>query len=87
MTLPVKSKEAGASDCECMYNLRSMLQCLCSGDDREVVVRGAHDCWVVARHRNGRELYLVLEGKGEIGLAGAAKLATDFTDKHFSAIF
>lgn len=57
------------------------------GADREVVVRGTHDCWVVARHRNQRELYIVMEGKGEVGLSGAAELATDFADKHFAALF
>lgn len=57
------------------------------GTEPEVVVRGMHDCWVVARHRNGRDLYLVMEGKGEIGLAGAAELAADFSDKHFAALF
>ena len=57
------------------------------GDDREVIVRGTRDCWVVARHRNGRELYLVMEGKGEIGLAGAAELASSFAENHFPALF
>lgn len=62
--------------------------CLCiQDDDREVVARGTHDCWVVARHRNGRELYLVMEGKGEVGLAGASKLAHDFADSHFPSHF
>jgi len=51
------------------------------------VARGTHDCWVVARHRNGRELYLVMEGKGEVGLAGASKLAHDFADSHFPSQF
>lgn len=60
---------------------------LLQGADKEVIVRGMHDCWVVARHRNGRDLYLVMEGKGEIGLAGAAELATDFADKQFAALF
>ena len=60
---------------------------LLQGADKEVAVRGMHDCWVVARHRNGRDLCLVLEGKGEIGLAGAAELATNFADKHFAALF
>lgn len=60
---------------------------LLQGADKEVIVRGMHDCWVVARHRNGRDLYLVMEGKGEIGLAGAAELATGFADKHFAALF
>lgn len=55
--------------------------------DNEVIVRGMHDCWVVARHRNERDLYLVMEGKGEIGLAGAAELATGFADTHFDALF
>ena len=57
------------------------------GGDREVVARGMHDCWVVAKHRNGRELCLVMEGKGEVGLAGASKLALDFTDSHFPSIY
>lgn len=57
------------------------------GAAQEVVVRGMHDCWVVARHRNGRDLYLVMEGKGEIGLAGAAELAAVFSDKHFAGLF
>ncbi len=62
--------------------------CLCiQDDDREVVGRGTHDCWVVARHRNGRELYLVMEGKGEVGLAGASKLADDFADNHIPSQF
>ena len=55
--------------------------------DKEVIVRGMHDCWVVARHRNGRDLYIVMEGKGEIGLAGAAELATGFADTNFDAFF
>ena len=57
------------------------------GADREVVVRGTHDCWVVARHRNQRELYIVMEGKGEVGLAGAAELAKHFADEHFAGLF
>ena len=60
---------------------------LLQGADREVVVRGMHDCWVVGRHRNGRNLYLVMEGKGEIGLAGAAELTRDFADTHFAGLF
>ena len=55
--------------------------------DREVIVRGTHDCWVVAKHQNGRELYIALEGKGEVGLAGAAKLAQSFTESNFAGRF
>lgn len=63
------------------------MTCALQGNDREVVARGTHDCWVVARHRNGRELYLAMEGKGEVGLAGASKLAARFTDSQFPSIF
>ncbi|KAL3141811.1 hypothetical protein ABBQ32_004485 [Trebouxia sp. C0010 RCD-2024] len=74
---------------ELMTSAQAELQSMGSsqGADREVVVRGTHDCWVVARHRNQRELYIVMEGKGEVGLSGAAELATDFADKHFAALF
>ena len=70
-----------------MQTALANVACALQRDDREVIVRGRHDCWVVARHRNGRELYLVMEGKGEIGLAGAAKLASNFADNHFLALF
>ena len=57
------------------------------GSEKEIIVRGTHDCWVVARHLNGQELYIVLEGKGEVGLAGAAKLAHSFTETNFAGRF
>ena len=75
----------------CCTLLKHRSQSMCfahlQDDDKEVVARGTHDCWVVARCRSGQELYLVMEGKGEVGLAGASKLASNFTDNHFPAVF
>lgn len=80
--------EAQAAFHRYVSNTQAAFSVVCvQGDDREVVTRGMHDCWVVAKHRNGRELCVVMEGKGEVGLAGASKLALDFTDSHFPSIF
>lgn len=51
-----------------------------------MIARGSHDCWVVSKHRNGRELHVVLEARGELGLLGAANLATQLCDKHLQSV-
>ncbi len=48
--------------------------------DREldVLVKGAHDCWVAARQVGRRQLILVLEGRAEGGLLEASETARRF---------
>ena len=53
--------------------------------DEEMLVKGGNDCWVAARQRGHRELYVVLEGrgKGEGGLLEAAETVRQFMQTHF----
>lgn len=50
-------------------------------------MRGGHDCWVVGRHLEGREVAVVLEGRGESNLLEAANIVQQFTDSYFMGIF
>ena len=53
----------------------------------EVTARGGHDCWVIGKHAAGRELFLVLEGRGEHDLKQASRTSQMFIDKHFQHAF
>jgi hypothetical protein len=56
--------------------------------DVEVVVRGAHDCWVVGRHTSaGRQLTAVVEGDKDKGLLGCMKRVQDFCDREVPGVF
>ena len=50
--------------------------------DEEVLVKGGHDCWVVARQTGQQELHLVLEGRGDGGLLEAAEDTKRFMQTH-----
>ena len=56
----------------------------CAGT--QVVVRGAHDCWVVAKRAAARTIVVVLEGRGEDDVLGAAASADRFIEKHFEGL-
>ncbi len=53
---------------------------------RQVIVRGAHDCWVVGKRASCRTFVVVLEGRGEEDVLGAAASADLFIQKHFESL-
>jgi len=56
--------------------------------DVEVVVRGAHDCWVVSRQTAvGRRLTAVVEGDKGKGLAGVMDKVQNFCDTEVPGVF
>lgn len=52
----------------------------------QVIVRGAHDCWVVAKRTACRSIAIVLEGRGQENLSDAAKTADRYLRLHFEGL-
>ena len=52
----------------------------------QVIVRGAHDCWVVAKRVSARTIVVVLERRGEDSLLAAAGAADKFIAAHFEGL-
>ena len=53
----------------------------------EVIARGGHDCWVIGKDAAGKELYLVLESRGEHDLKQASRTTQMFIAKNFQHAF
>lgn len=49
-------------------------------------MRGAHDCWVVAKKMACRNIAIVLEGRGQENLSDAAKTADKYLRSHFEGL-
>ena len=52
----------------------------------QVIVRGAHDCWVIAKRLACRSVAVVLEGRGQENLSDAAKTADRYLRSHFEGL-
>ena len=53
----------------------------------EVAVWGQNDCWIVAKCRGARRLYVVLEQRGNEGLVDTCRNADSFASAQFPGLF
>jgi hypothetical protein len=52
----------------------------------QVIVRGAHNCWVVAKRVACRSIAVVLENRGEESLLDAYKTAEKYIEARFAGL-
>ncbi|BDA47525.1 Vacuolar fusion protein CCZ1 homolog [Coccomyxa sp. Obi] len=69
-----------------VHSVRADLDAVALKGDSEVIVRGAHDCWVIAKRVACRSIAIVLEGRGQENLSDAANTADKYLRSHFEGL-